>query len=281
MKTIALKSWRQFSKHIGDIFRRRERLQTAKNRTFEIPLFRGVGNSDWGLETTLERAFPLELAQEIRDLPAYYHHISRSKSSIETLAEVDWGDLPDPPDFENRLKDFETLGAQVFLIKSGPLYRYLIYLRHHGYPSPLLDWTASAYVAAFFAFDSMPSTAHTVSVYSIVRDSMLVSTNHTPTVDIMGPYIRTHRRQLIQQCQYSMCMLWYQGYGFYSDDRALVTDGTLGIHGELIRLTIPGKERTAALADLDRMNINAFSLFGSEDSLVRTIARRDGLLQRY
>jgi hypothetical protein len=279
MKTVELKSWAQFSKQLGYIRRARERLQTAKKRAFDVPLFRGSGSSDWGLETTLERAFPLELTQEIRDLPTYYNHISRSKSSVETLTDADWGDLPDPPDFEKRLSDFDTLGAQFFFIKSGPLYRYLIYLRHHGYPSPLLDWTTSPYVAAFFAFDSMPRTARFVSIYSMLRDSMRVSSSDTPTVDIMGPYIRTHRRHLIQQSQYSICMLWHLGYQFYSHDQALARDGSLGMNGELIRMTIPAKERTAALMDLDQMNINAFSLFGSEDSLVRTVARRDGLLR--
>jgi hypothetical protein len=125
----------------------------------------------------------------------------------------------------------------------------------------------------------MPTAAQSVSVYSMLRDSMRVSVNYPPTVEIMGPYIRTHRRHLIQQSQYSICMLWHQGFSFYSHDKALAADGTLGIDGELIRMTIPAKERTAALVDLDQMNINAFSLFGSEDSLVRTIARRDGLLR--
>jgi hypothetical protein len=33
-----------------------------------------------------------------------------------------------------------------------PCYPYLAYLRHHGFPSPLLDWTESASVAAYFAY---------------------------------------------------------------------------------------------------------------------------------
>jgi hypothetical protein len=279
MRRLQLDSWAEFSGCIRDIYVKRAELQKAKFRALEMPLFRGIGNTDWGLETTLERAFPLELTRPIPDLPTYYDHISRSQSSIETLAESDWGSPSTPPKFMEQLSEFESLGAHYFLINSGPLYRYLIYLRHHGYPSPFLDWTASAYVAAFFAFDSMPSTARSVSVYSLVRDTTRVSSNDRPTVDVMGPYVRTHRRHLVQQSQYTICMLWYPGFRFYSHDQALSMEGMVGIDGELIRLTLPASERVPALTDLDRMNINAFSLFGSEDSLVRTIARREGLLR--
>jgi hypothetical protein len=278
MKKIELHSWTQFAWEITQIRQSRVELATLHKRSFDIPLFRGLGCSDWGLKTTLERAYPLELSGVISDLPTYYRYISRSKSSVETLTDVDWGALPDPPDFEKTLAEFETLGAQFFLIKSGPLYRYLIYLRHHGFPSPLLDWTASPYVAAFFAFDSMTKNAKSVVIYAMLRDSMRVSSSDVPTVDLMGPYIRTHRRHLIQQSQYSICMVWHQEFQFASHDDALAAKGTLGLQGELIRITIPAEERTSALADLDQMNINAFSLFGSEDSLVRTVARRDGLL---
>jgi len=42
----------------------------------------------------------------------------------------------------------------------------------------------------------------------------------------------------------------------------------------------PAAERLVALKELDLMNVNAFSLFGSEESLVRTVARRALLFKK-
>src|SRR5580698_9358801 len=99
MRTIKLRSWGQFSRHLVEVRRRRDELEMAEHRPFDAPLFRGVGSSKWGLETTLERSVPLELAEAICDLPTYYGYVTRSKSSIETLTDADWGALPNPPDF--------------------------------------------------------------------------------------------------------------------------------------------------------------------------------------
>ncbi len=49
--------------------------------------------------------------------------------------------------------------------------------------------------------------------------------------------------------------------------------------GELFKIIMPSKDRLAALQQLELMNINAFSLFGSEDSLIRTVARRELLFR--
>jgi hypothetical protein len=43
---------------------------------------------------------------------------------------------------------------------------------------------------------------------------------------------------------------------------------------ELKRFVIPSRERDKVLALLDEHNLNAFSLFGSEESLMQTIAIR-------
>ncbi len=48
----------------------------------------------------------------------------------------------------------------------------------------------------------------------------------------------------------------------------------------LWKIDIPASESLIALHDLDRMNINAFSLFGSEEALIRTVAIREFHLRK-
>ena len=84
----------------------------------------------------------------------------------------------------------------------------------------------------------------------------------------------------LQQSQYSICLEWYPDHRFRPHGGAMEIAGAPGIAGELSKLNIPARDRTQALKNLDLMNVNGFSLFGSEDSLVRTIARRERLLRR-
>ncbi|MBZ5729352.1 MAG: hypothetical protein LAP87_30795 [Acidobacteriia bacterium] len=64
---------------------------------------------------------------------------------------------------------------------------------------------------------------------------------------------------------------------FYPHEEAFTE--AAGQNGDLFKFKIPAKERVAALKHLDLMNINPFSLYRSEDSLVRTIARRECLFR--
>ena len=117
-------------------------------------LFRGQSDSSWELATTLERFFggtPMRMSD-------YYRCALAIRPQVAAFTE--WsGALPTLPEY------------QMWLAQGTPFhgdfmaYEYLAYLRHHGFPSPLLDWTASPYVAAFFAFNHAAKAA-CVSIFA-------------------------------------------------------------------------------------------------------------------
>jgi len=89
-------------------------------------LYRGQSDSRWGLRTSFHRSGRSNLERYFReDVPKLYRHIHAA-----TGLKFD-------------LNSNDELGSLLYLAQ------------HHGYPTPLLDWTYSPYVAAFFAFSGV------------------------------------------------------------------------------------------------------------------------------
>jgi len=278
-KVIDIQNWTDFEGQIRGLQNRRDVLKAENKRRFKELLFRGLGNSDWGLETTLERSFPLDRSDMTLSLLAYYRKILTVRPAVATLTEQRWFDIPDYPKFAKLLKSSKSRWLDRILGDHVGVYRFMIYLRHHHFPSPLLDWTASPYVAALFAFDSMPANATHVCVYAFLQDTITTfdSKGH---MFVVGPYIEAHRRHFLQQSRYSMCVAANgNDYSFLPHETTM--GGAHYKNGELFKIRIPASERTSALAHLDLMNINAYSVLGSEESLIRSIARRECLFKSW
>ena len=258
MKEIKTPSWEAFEVTITTLFENvREKKKTTKLYVSE-PLSRGQGNARWKLETTLERytSDPFEES-------AYYKAMLRVVNPVESFTEKAW-----------------NLSHEYQDSKDGPHaplgYEFMIYLRHHGFPSPLLDWTRSPYVAAYFAFRHKPAdNSDNVAVYSYLEyvGEAKGWCSSDPTVFALGSYVTTHRRHHTQQCEYTICKKQSSETSLYCNHEEAFAKDDRG-QDILTKYVIPRSERRKFLERLDLMNVNAYSLFGSEESLMETLAYR-------
>jgi hypothetical protein len=138
LETIDLETWKEFEDKIGA-------LEPLKRGVY---LYRGQGNASWSLETTLERS-----GEKTILFSQYYRIVSVIRSQIESFTGQNWGELPDVGKVMDIFREYDK--GSLALDGIGipfPAYSYMTYLRHHSFPSPLLDWSRSPYVAAYFAF---------------------------------------------------------------------------------------------------------------------------------
>lgn len=250
--------WESFETRLGDI----RRAESSAGRTTEF-LFRGQGDAKWRLATTLERAW-----QKRTSISRYYRLTSSLKPQIESYTGAVWEIPPLLDGVRQLLRDPDSF-------PDPQTYSYMVHLRHHGFPSPLLDWTRSPYVAAFFAFrSSSKPCSGKVSVYVLSEspEGWKVTSSTQPEIRVIGPNVRTHRRHFRQQCDYTMCVIFDNEWRFADHEVVFARGGPN--QDALWKLNIPWAERQKVLKSLDAFNLNAFSLFESEESLMETLAIR-------
>jgi hypothetical protein len=233
--------------------------------------FRGQANCQWPLDTTLERR--LERLGK-RQLTFYeYHHLAwRVKPAIETFTGSHW-DLPSLQDVDSWAKEYYDARLESPVLAP----EYLTHLRHHGFPSPLLDWTGSPYIAAYFAFSSA-KPGDSVAIYAFCERplNMKSGSSNEPQIRTLGPYVKTHRRHFLQKSRYSICAQYVVNQGWHYVSHQKFFDAARGlVQDALWKITIPGSEREKVLRQLDQYNINAFSLFDTEDSLMEMLAMQE------
>jgi hypothetical protein len=263
--TIA-SSWEEFSPWLQMLEDERERLRAGSGMHVSDLLFRGQADATWKLTTTLERSYPSAL--RVKD---YYSAAYAAKHQIEAHLGKSW-DIPDTTEFDQWVDTQRMYGTREL-----PALEYLVYLRHHGFPSPLLDWTQSPYVAAYFALGSASVRTERVAIYAYLEyaGGAKGSSSRTPSIQTVGQYFRTHRRHFLQQSQYSLCTMKDGEHWSYTDHESAFTAIRDEQQDLLWKFTLPLSERLPALKFLDKFNLNAFSLLGSEESLMETVAFRE------
>lgn len=93
---------------------------------------------------------------------------------------------------------------------------------------------------------------------------------NAPHIKLQGPNVKSDQRHFLQQGQYTLAVQ-------YQDDHWRLTpheDAFANGEHTLTQLTLPRTQANNVMAKLDRMNINTYSLFQTEDALLETTWRK-------
>lgn len=225
--------WEEFKKWVSD-----------SRQKFDATLFRGHGSSDFRLSTTLHRKGRTRLER-------YCH---------ETLQEF-------------RAHAEAVLGMR-FDMRNGDDYAVLLGLaQHHGLPTPLLDWSRSPYIAAFFAFSdalelgaTRPGTSH-VRIYGLTREFTATSAPNFVTLPFIVPYVCT----LSISARHNPRLYAQQGQFLVTNvadvEQYLCTIQRSSGRTTLIAADVPVECARSALEDLAFMGLTAATMFPGLDGV--------------
>ncbi len=197
-------------------------------------IFRGQSESTWDLRTTLDRVRRFE---NVDDRDAWIDRLVR-EFMHESIG----------------LKDVrlaQRLGTHWELLG-----------RHHGLPTPYLDWTSSPYIAAYFAYaGSETLNSEYVSVWTIDRGKLVEP--KTPQITIIDDdrWVRFNTRAIEQRAVFVRV-----------NDASVPLEIALGF--ALFRFDLPQADFREAMCDLDEMGINARTMFRDLDGAARSTACR-------
>ena len=254
--TTYLNSWEEFEKRINED---NENFESVKNElrknkqhgSISKLLFRGHSDACW----TLERFCKIKLKKvwSIKDYHALLERILPIVKS-ETIRNFDlpifnYSPFPNTP-------------------IAPPGIEFMAYLRHHGFPSPLLDWTQCFYTAAFFAFDR-PKIGKWTAIYSFREicgnfKSPPYPNSFGPQILTVGPYITTDNRHFNQKSEYSYCRknTNQNGEWCYCPHEDV---GKISGQDNLKKYLLPTSERDTVIKILESENINEKELFGTKE----------------
>lgn len=229
-----LRSWTEFKFWAGQ--------QRLKG---EFESFRGHGSNEFPLSSTLHRS------GRARSERFCYETIPRFRALAEATLDL----------------RFQNGDADDFSVVLG-------LAQHHGLPTPLLDLTASPYVAAFFAFsDALENmqtrTEHThVRIFALSREvsqfapAHIAITSPGPNISFLSISPRKNPRLLAQQGRFLFSNI-------VDLEGALCSIGKKLNKKLITAVDIPIKFAIEALEDLSFMGLSGATMFPGLDGVCR------------
>ena len=207
-----------------------------------------------GLSTSLERALDAH-PDWMYPVVNYEYEMESVSKRIAFLTKRQWS-FPKTP------------AAPISAGDPPNAYECMTFLRQNGYRSPLLDWTLSPYVAAFFAFrHASIARSPEVAIYRLNAADLYMPQGDAAVIPI-GNWIDTDQKHFLQQSWYTMSRRVYGSHLVYiSHEQALKAHS-----GELLKYLLPASEARKAMEALRAMNIHPYALFDDLKSLLETVA---------
>lgn len=258
-KTIKLNSWFEFKEQIDSMYAEPDWI------------FRGQGNANWPLNSSIERMGCSE-DDEVKIV-----QIFKAKAAV-------FSDKSNLPDKDNNIE-------------------WLSLMQNHGAPTRLIDFTMSPYIAAYFAFEEntkynravfcingnnlykktkellkIPETEKDVisdyELYSLLADEFGDFSNYDSYVNdslfhnqltcVFPVRLGSYNKRSFSQISTFLC-----GANILIPFEALL--GEMLSEDDYVKFVFPGKIRNTVLYDLERMNISRATLFPDLDGFSKSL----------
>ncbi|HEY4302432.1 MAG TPA: FRG domain-containing protein [Candidatus Didemnitutus sp.] len=204
-------------------------------------LFRGQGSNQWHLTTSFHRLQRFDLKRyRNENLGELAHRINSTTTRRYSL--------PDPVSF----------GALLSLAQ------------HHGYPTPILDWTRSPFIAAYFAFSSRatrePNSFSRIFLFD--QDAWRKAQPQPANIQDPAPSVSIRQFESYENPRH-VPQQSYHTFSTVADVAAWIRLSETKERKFLGIVDIPNTDRADAMRELASMGITAASMFPGLDGVCR------------